>query len=88
MGLELSKAEAWAWLSYNPAKALRIAEMTGSLEPGKMADVVLWDGDPFSAYTRTEKVFLDGALVFDRSDPRRLPVSDFELGQVAEGDSK
>lgn len=88
MGLDLSAAEAWMWLSHNPARALRIDEITGSLEPGKMADVVLWDGDPFSAYTRTEKVFIDGALVFDRDDSRLLPVSDFELGQVAEGDRK
>lgn len=88
MGLAVSKGEAWTWLSYNPAKALRIDAVTGSLEPGKMADVVLWDGDPFSAYTRTEKVFVDGALLFDRSDPKLLPVSDFELGQVGEGDRK
>ena len=88
MGLKLSRALAWSWLSYNPAKALRIEKQTGSLEPGKMADVVLWDGDPLSAYSHAEKVFVDGALVFDRLDPQRWPVSDFELGQVGEGDSK
>jgi imidazolonepropionase-like amidohydrolase len=38
------------WLSINPAKALGIDKVTGSLEPGKNADVVIWSGDPFSAY--------------------------------------
>lgn len=88
IGLNISKAEAWSWLSYNPAKALRIDAVTGSLELGKMADIVVWDGDPFSVYTRAEQVFLDGALVFDRNDPRHQPVGDFELGQVGEGDRK
>ena len=43
---------AWRWLAINPAKALGIADQTGSLEAGKMADVVLWNGNPFSVYTR------------------------------------
>ena len=42
-------------------------------------DVVLWSGDPFSVYTKAVKVFIDGALVYDRSDPRYQPKSDFEL---------
>lgn len=87
-GLEISRADAWQWLSYNPARALGIEERTGSLEPGKMADLVLWDGDPFSIYTRAEKVFVDGALTFDRLDPSRRWVSDVELGQTGEGDRK
>lgn len=88
MGLDITPEAAWQWLSYNPAKALGIADRTGSLEPGKMADVVIWQGDPFSVYTLADKVYVDGALVFDRADPSRLPVSDFELGQVGEGDRK
>jgi imidazolonepropionase-like amidohydrolase len=36
-------------------------DQTGSLKPGKMADVVLWNGDPFSDYTRPDKVWIDGA---------------------------
>ena len=87
-GLEITKAHAWTWLSYNPAKALGIADETGSLEPGKNADVVLWSGDPFSVYTRADEVFIDGALIWDRHDPAHQPVSDFELGQPGEGDVK
>jgi imidazolonepropionase-like amidohydrolase len=88
MGIQISDETAWTWLSYNPAKALGIADRTGSLKPGKMADLVLWNGNPFSVYTRPEKVWIDGALLYDALDPKRRPVSDFELGQPGEGDVK
>ena len=55
-GVNIADAEAWEWLAINPAKALGIADQTGSLKVGKMADVVLWNGDPFSVYTRPDKV--------------------------------
>ncbi|WP_347303432.1 amidohydrolase [Croceibacterium sp. TMG7-5b_MA50] len=88
IGIDIADERAWTWLSYNPARAMGIAEQTGSLRPGKMADVVLWNGNPFSTYTRTDKVWVDGALLYDAADPTRRPVSDFELGQVGEGDVK
>ncbi|KTF68414.1 amidohydrolase [Sphingomonas sp. WG] len=87
-GFQISEEEAWKWLSYNPALALGIADKTGSLKPGKMADVVLWNGNPYSVYTRPEMVWVDGALLYDAKDPKRRPVSDFELGQPGEGDVK
>jgi imidazolonepropionase-like amidohydrolase len=88
MGIKISDEVAWTWLSYNPAKALGIADKTGSLKAGKMADLVLWNGNPLSVYTRPEKVWIDGALMYDSADPKRRPVSDFELGQPGEGDVK
>lgn len=78
-GLDISDEKAWTWLAINPAKALGIADRTGSLRPGKMADIVLWNGHPFSVYTRPEKVWVDGAMLYDAMDPGRRPVSDFEL---------
>ena len=87
-GIDISQAEAWQWLSANPAKSLGIFEQTGSLEKGKNADVVIWSADPFSTYAQAEHVYLDGALIYDRHDPASWPVSDFELGQPGEGDSK
>ncbi|MDG2533982.1 amidohydrolase [Sphingomonas sp. HITSZ_GF] len=87
-GMNISEEHAWTWLAINPAKALGIADKTGSLKAGKMADVVLWNGNPFSVYTRPEMVWVDGALLYDAKDPRRRPVSDFELGQPGEGDVK
>ena len=88
IGINVAPETAWTWLSYNPAKALGIADKTGSLKVGKMADVVLWNGDPFSVYTRPERVWIDGAMMYDANDPKRRPVTDFELGQPGEGDVK
>jgi imidazolonepropionase-like amidohydrolase len=87
-GIDIPDAAAWEWLSYNPAKALGIADRTGSLKPGKMADVVLWNGNPLSVYSRPDKVWIDGALLYDEHDPKLRPVSDFELGQPGMGDTK
>ncbi|HBL27279.1 MAG TPA: amidohydrolase, partial [Acidobacteria bacterium] len=42
MGYPLKEEDAIRWITLNPAKALGIAGQTGSLEPGKMADVVIW----------------------------------------------
>ncbi|MDO9473530.1 MAG: amidohydrolase [Caulobacter sp.] len=85
IGFGITRAEAIAWITANPAKALGIADQTGSLESGKRADVVIWSADPFSVYALAERVYLDGAVVYDRKDPRYQPRSDFELGRPGEG---
>jgi imidazolonepropionase-like amidohydrolase len=79
-GIDLGPEEVVRWLTINPARSIGIDKQTGSLEAGKMADVVLWSGNPFSVYTRAEKVYIDGALMYDRNDPHHQPVTDFELG--------
>ena len=81
-GYDISRAHAIKWITSNPAKSLGIEAQTGSLEAGKMADVVMWDGDPFSVYSKAEKVFIDGAEVYDRKDRARQPVTDFDLGII------
>ncbi len=88
VGIDIPDATVIQWLTFNAAKAMGIEDMTGSLEAGKMADVVLWNGDPLSVYSRPEKVWIDGALMFDAMNPKTRPVSDFELGQPGEGDVK
>lgn len=88
MGVNISDEQAWTWLAINPAKALGIADKVGSVEKGKQADLVLWNGNPLSVYSRPEMVWVDGALLYDTNDPARRPVSDFELGQPGEGDRK
>lgn len=87
-GIDVDREDALRWITINAAKAIGIDEVTGSLEPGKMADVVIWDRDPFSVYAKAEKVFVDGALLYDRTDPRLQPRSDFVLGILPEGVSR
>jgi len=84
-GLDISEARAISWITSNAARSLGIADQTGSLEAGKRADVVIWSANPFSVYARADQVFIDGALSFDRFDPRYQPQSDFELGQPGYG---
>ena len=82
-GIDIAPEHAITWLTANPAKAMGIAERTGTLEAGKMADVVLWNGNPFSSYALAEQVWIDGAKLYDRNDPARQPRSDFMLGRGA-----
>ncbi len=82
-GLDIPPERAIRWITSNAAKSLGIEAMTGTLEPGKMADVVIWDGNPFSVYTRAERVYVDGALAYDANDPAANPVTDFTLGTSA-----
>jgi imidazolonepropionase-like amidohydrolase len=80
VGVTIPKATAIQWVTLNAAKSLGIDEMTGSIEPGKMADLVIWNNDPFSVYALAQQVYIDGALVFDRADVSRQPVMDLGLG--------
>jgi imidazolonepropionase-like amidohydrolase len=85
MGIEIPPERAVRWITSNAAKSLGILDKTGTLEAGKMADVVVWNGNPFSVYAKAEQVYIDGARVYDRNDPSRQPKSDFMLGQGFEG---
>ena len=78
-GFNISKARAINWITSNPAKAAGIYDQTGSLKVGKNADVVLWSKNPFSIYALAEKVYIDGAIAFDRSSGLE-PSSDFDVG--------
>jgi len=84
VGITITPDQALKWITINPAWALGLQDRIGSLEVGKNADVVLWSGNPFSVYSRTEKVWIDGALMFDRLDPSQRWRTDFELGFVPE----
>ena len=82
IGVPVTEDEAIKWLTINPAWALGLDDRIGSVEVGKNADVVLWSSDPFSVYSRAEKVWIDGAMLFDRLDPSERWRTDFELGFV------
>ncbi|HEY0528594.1 MAG TPA: amidohydrolase [Gemmatimonadaceae bacterium] len=82
IGIPVSEEQAIKWLTINPAWALGLDDKIGSLEAGKNADVVLWSGDPFSVYSRPEKVWIDGAMMYDPLDPSEQWRTDFELGFI------
>jgi imidazolonepropionase-like amidohydrolase len=81
-GIPVTEDIAIKWLTINPAWALGLEDRIGSLEVGKNADVVLWSGNPFSVYSKPEKVWVDGAMLYDRNDPANNWRTDFELGYV------
>ncbi len=83
VGIDIPEERAVRWFTINAAKSLGIDDVTGSLEAGKMADVTVWSGNPFSVYTKAERVYIDGALVYDRQNPSINPVTDFTLGTSA-----
>ncbi|MDQ6830730.1 MAG: amidohydrolase [Gemmatimonadota bacterium] len=82
VGITISEDDAIKWNTINPAWALGLDDKIGSLVAGKNADVVLWSGNPFSVYTRTEKVWIDGVMLYDRLDANESWRTDFELGFV------
>ena len=84
LGISVPDEEAVKWITINPAWALGLQDRVGSIEAGKNADVVLWSGNPFSVYSRAEKVWIDGAMLFDRLEPSARWRTDFELGYVPE----
>lgn len=73
----LGKEQAWNLVTINPARMLHLDARTGSLKPGKDADVVIWNAEPLSIYARPEKTFVDGIVYFDR-------VRDAELRKAAD----
>lgn len=51
-----------------PAQILGIDDRVGSLEVGKDADLVIWNGHPFNTLTVAEKVFIEGELIYERKN--------------------
>ncbi len=77
----IAPERAITWMTANAARALGIEQQTGTLEAGKNADVVVWNGNPFSSYALADQVFIDGYPYYERSTTTGKPVSDFRLGQ-------
>jgi imidazolonepropionase-like amidohydrolase len=63
---DLSEEEALKTITLNPAWQLGIDSRVGSIDVGKDADLVLWNGHPFSVYSRVETTIIDGEIFFDR----------------------
>jgi len=82
-GLDIAREKGITWVTSNAARALGLDDRIGRLAPGYNADVVIWSGDPFSVYTKADRVYVDGALAYDRTDPRYQPRSDLLIGHPA-----
>ncbi len=61
----VSEEDALKFVTLNPARLLHLDKFTGSLKIGKDADLVLWSGNPLSVYSKAEKTFVDGLLLYD-----------------------
>ncbi|MDA0940669.1 MAG: amidohydrolase family protein [Bacteroidetes bacterium] len=64
--------EALKFVTLNPAKLLHIDHKTGSLKPGKDADVVVWSDHPLSINAKAEQTFVEGVRCFDVDRDREL----------------
>jgi imidazolonepropionase-like amidohydrolase len=64
--------EALKFVTINTAKQLQIDKYTGSLEPGKDGDFVIWSGDPLSTFTRCEQTWIEGCKYFDYKEDREI----------------
>ena len=60
----LDPNEALKAITLNPAKLIGMEDRIGSLERGKDADLVIFDGDPFDIQTKVLKTFINGKLVY------------------------
>ena len=75
---ESSEEDAWKMVTLNPAKLLHLDDKMGSIKIGKDADIVIWDGHPLSVYTKAEKTYVDGRLLFDKDKNEKLMERDIK----------
>jgi len=78
----LTDEEALSMITINPAKQLGIDDRVGSIEAGKQADLVLFEGHPLSSYAVPQMTFVDGVKYFDIKsdlDDQRQLVSATEM---------
>jgi cytosine/adenosine deaminase-related metal-dependent hydrolase len=60
-------------VTIDAAKLLGIDQRYGSIEKGKAADLVLYDGDPFENTTHVSRTLMGGRVVYSRDDYLKLP---------------
>lgn len=75
----VSEEDALKFVTLNAAKQMAIDHETGSLEPGKIADVVVWSGNPLSSMSKVLRTYVDGREYFSIDADRRLRARDAEL---------
>jgi imidazolonepropionase-like amidohydrolase len=73
-------------ITLEPAQILGIADRYGTLEAGKVADLVLYDGDPFEHKTHVTHTIMDGRVIYDRGEYLKMPFERRVLPLIAGGD--
>lgn len=68
----IPRKKALESITLNPARAMGLGERIGSLEVGKMADVVVFTGDPLDFNTWVEEVYIAGVRAYERKSDVRL----------------
>ncbi len=68
----VSEIDALKTVTINAAKAVAIDGRIGSLEPGKDADFVIWNGNPLSQFTKAEQTWVDGRRYFSLEEDKVL----------------
>jgi imidazolonepropionase-like amidohydrolase len=66
----LSETEALSLITINPARQLGVADMVGSIEVGKDADIVIYDRHPLDNFAVVQQTFVDGKMYFDIAGDR------------------
>ena len=83
----MSREGALRALTLNGAMQLGMEDTIGSLEVGKDADLIVLDGDPLSTFTLLQETWVEGDLVFDRSDPEQAEFATGGVGTASQGRS-
>jgi imidazolonepropionase-like amidohydrolase len=71
----LGRDRALAAITLDAARILGIDDTRGSIEVGKVADLVVYDGDPFEHTTHVTRTIQEGRVVYDRDDYLKLPLA-------------
>lgn len=64
----LTEEQALDLITINPAKELGVDSRVGSIEVGKDGDLVIWQGDPMSVYSKVDTTLIEGEVMFQRRD--------------------
>ncbi len=73
-----SEEDAWKMITLNPAILLHLDDRMGSIKIGKDADIVVWDNNPLSVYTKVERTYVDGKLLYSKEHDLTLLERDLE----------
>ncbi|WP_426094313.1 amidohydrolase family protein [Flavobacterium sp. DSR2-3-3] len=73
----ISEEDAWKFVTLNPAKLLHIDDKVGSIKVGKDADIVLWNTNPLSIYSKAEKTLIEGIVYYDaqKDEAQRVAIA-------------